>query len=322
VRTGFKRGLAVTAVVLAGAFGVQWGSGIANASVGPVQYTPAGADSISGYYAHAVNDTIDFSNLTTYMGTDGQDTLAQLPVSTVTGTVSIGGAAGIGLCNQDSGNAAQLGAVNVGGGKTDIVDATGFFTAGNNNDLCQGGIVNPDGVNGTVAGKKATFGVLAGPFSDTDTVVLNVLYDPHAAYTFKGKHHAAGTITFAVTDLSAPGVSYQASVSAPGKVFDEADAGAIADTQTLVPLSGTPPYLNPGVNGNLNADPQLLEGFSHTQFSGNTEVPGGPEYHGSFYSSPVVTAFPVASSANSKTYLGPTVFSEDHFLELVGSPVS
>jgi hypothetical protein len=86
----------------------------------------------------------------------------------------------------------------------------------------------------------------------------------------------------------------------------------------LVPLSGVPPYPNKG----SNSDPQLLEGFSHTLADGNSVLAGGAEVHGSFYNNKAWTAFPVASMANGKVYLGPTVFSEDHFLELVGSPVS
>jgi hypothetical protein len=318
-----NRRLAAAVAVPALGLGVALAvTGTAGASVGPVQYTPAGQFSISGYYAHALNDTIDFSHLTSYAGSDGNHTIEQLPVTTfpVSTLHPVGGAAGIALCNQQTGKAAQVGLVNAGSGLVDIVYATGTLTTSNNGDKCQGGLVNPDGLN---TGYEH-FGVLVSGIPDNNTDALDILYDAHAAYSFKGHHHAAGTVTFAVTNLGAPGVSYQASVNIHGYnvVFNEADAGAIADTQHLVPLSGTPPYANSGVGGNLNADPQLLEGFSHTQADGNSVLPGGTEVHGSFYSNSAWTAFPVASSANGKTYLGPTVFSEDHFLELVGSPVT
>jgi hypothetical protein len=113
-------------------------------------------------------------------------------------------------------------------------------------------------------------------------------------------------------------VSYQAGVLSPGKSFNEADAGVIADTQSVVPLAGTPPYPYTG----HNTDPNELEGFSHTLADGNSVLPGGVETHGTFYNNPAWSAFPVASSANGKTYLGPTQFVNDGFLELVGAPVS
>jgi hypothetical protein len=287
-------------------------SGVANAGVGPVQYTPTGggAHSISGYYAHAENDTVNFTHLATREGGDGQHSIEQLPVSVTSGNtiLQVNGAVGIGLCNQVTGNAAQLGLVYIGGGQVDVVYSTGTLTSGFNGDKCQGGLVNPGG------GKY-----LAGPFPDNNSVDLDILYDaanPHP--TFHGHAFAKGTIIFAATNLGAPGVSYTAGVLSPGRTFNEADAGAVADTQTVVPLSGTPPYPYAG----HNTDPNELEGFSHTLADGNSVLPGGTETHGTFYSNPAWAAFPVASSANGKTYLGPTQFMDDGFLELVGAPVS
>jgi hypothetical protein len=392
------------------------GATSAHASVGPVQYTPAdNANSISGYYAHAINDGINFSHETSYAGGDGQHTIEQLPAWDGVQGHAIGGAAGIALCNQQTGQAAQIGLVNVGGGRVDVVDATGYFTnGGNNGDECQGGIVNPGGLTATshapvpeslpfsttanstvlhtlgtipAAGTKVkaeilalpglgysdgatyyvehaaglgnfalalspggtpvkallaetgdafitwttpgsvgdygySFNVLVKGIPDNNTVSLDILYDAQHAYSFKGHSHSAGTITFAATNLGAPGVSYQGSVTAPhGTEFNEADTGVVADTKSAIPLSGTPPFPNPGVNGNLNADPNLLEGFSHVTLAGNP-ANGGAVVEGSLQANSAWTAFPVASSASGKVYLGPTVFVEDHFLELVGAPVS
>jgi hypothetical protein len=426
-------GAAATATVLGAAIA---GAASAHASVGPVQYTPTGggANSISGYYAHAINNGIDFSHITSYAGSDGQHTIEQLPVSTIGSPVAINGAAGIGLCNQQTGEAAQVGLVYAGGGLMDVVDATGYLVSGYNGDLCQGGIVNPSGLNSTsgfsstnettglsyTAGSPiltvtsgptpplgtivtvvipggtipaggvalsptytihpdassqtlhftvvksgvstfelgtssnansvltvptgtpqplagivpsvtwqqfahtpgATFGVLKTGIPDNDTVSLDILYDAKHAYSFKGHSHAAGTVTFAATDLGSSGVSYQGSVTAPHSAeFTEADTGVIDDTQHVVPLSGTPPLPNPGVNGNLNADPNLLEGFSHVTLAGNP-ANGAAVVEGSLQANSAWTAFPVASSANGRDYLVPTEFREDHFLELVGAPVS
>lgn len=406
----------------------------AGASVGPIQYTPTGTDSISGYYAHALNDSVDFTHITSYAGSDGNHTIEQLPVTSISGgklSGVIGGAAGIGLCNQGTGAAAQVGLVNAGSGTVDVVYGTGNFSAGNNGDLCQGGIVNPSGLNGTpttvkpnptaettgfsykpgsdvltvtggnlvppvgtpvnfklpstltgpdltaaqaaltalgltpasgvytlyvvhatgstfeVSSNKGaapltvpgpvtagtasvtwskpgftivpggnlndSFGVLATGIPDNDTVSLDVLYDAAHSYTFKGKSHPAGTITFSATSLGAPGVAYQASVSAPGRAFNEADTGVIADTNSITALSGTAPL--PDSNANL------LERFAHVTLAGNP-VGGGAAVEGSLQDNSNWTAFPVASANSGVLYLAPSVFEDDHFSEFVGAPVA
>ncbi|HEY1705564.1 MAG TPA: hypothetical protein VGG75_38250 [Trebonia sp.] len=424
--------VAVTALILGGA------AASADASVGPIQYTPTGADSISGYYAHALNDSVDFTHITSYAGSDGSHTIEQLPVTSISGgklTGVIGGAAGIGLCNQGTGAAAQVGLVYAGSGTVDVVYGTGNFSAGNNGDLCQGGIVNPSGLNGTpttvkpnptaettsfsytpssdvlvvtpgdvvpptgtpvnftlpgtltgaaltaaqnaltalgltpaaggvytlyvvhttattfevssnkgavpltvpaasagvMAGTASvtwskpgftivpggnlddSFGVLATGIPDNNTVSLDVLYDAAHSYTFKGKVHAAGTITFSATNLGAPGVTYQAGVSAPGRSFNEADTGVIADTNSITALTGTAPL----PDGNAN----LLERFAHVTLAGNP-VGGGAAVEGSLQDNANWTAFPVASANGGVLYLAPSVFLNDHFSELVGAPVA
>jgi hypothetical protein len=312
----FRIFTAALAVPLA-AGAVALAAGTAHASVGPVQYTPAGAGSISGYYAHALADAVNFTHIASYVGSDGSHTIEQLPVSTDTGAIAIKGAAGLGLCNQQNGDAAQIGLVNAGGGKMDVVAATGQIAVANNSDFCQGGIVNPAGSG---AGLNSYF-VLATGIPDNDTVVLNILYDYRDSYN----GYTAGEVRFTADDLGHSGVTYEkdsAAFEASRPRLNEADAGAISDTQKEVPLSGTPPYPNPGCNGTFNCDPSLLEGFSHVGLSGNQV--GGHEAHsgGELYASSAWNAFPVASSANGKTYLGPTVIVNDHFLELVGAPVS
>jgi hypothetical protein len=310
----FSRRLAAAISVLTLALGAGLAaSGTANAGVGPIQSTPTGANSISGYYAHAINNSVDFTHLATTEGGDGQHSIEQLPVSVTSGNtvLQVNGAAGIGICNQSTGNAAQVGLVYIGGGQVDVVYATGTFTAPNppnNNDKCQGGIVNPGG------GKY-----LAGPFPDNNSVDLDILYDaanPHPA--FHGHVFAKGTIIFAATNLGAPGVSYTAGVLSPGRTFDEADAGVVADTNNDTALAGTAPFPYAGHNTN----PSELEGFSHTLADGNSVLPGGTETHGTFYSNPAWSAFPVDAVKNGKVYLGPTAFVNDGFLVLVGAPTS
>lgn len=300
----FSRRLAaaVAAPLLAAGLALA-ASGPASASVGPVQYTPAGTASISGYYAHALSNAVNFTHETAYAGSDGHHTIEQLPVSTIS-PGGVKGAAGIALCNQQTGAAAQLGLVYMGGGKMDVVAATGVIPvpAGGpyNGDNCQDGLLT------------VTPTVIKAGIPDNDTVVLDIRYD------FRLSH----TVFFAADDLGNPGVTYSGTLTVPSHtVFNEADAGAISDTQHETALSGTPPYPNPGCNGTLNCDPRLLEGFSHVTLSGN--VVGGHEQHsnGSLYASGAWDSFPVASSASGQVFLGPTVVAEDHFLELVGQPV-
>lgn len=393
-------------VASAAVLGISWGA-TANASVGPAEFSSTGSQSISGYFAHALNNSVSFTHITSYAGSDGSHTIEQLPVTTsvTPGSANILGAAGIGLCNQSTGAAAQVGLVYVGGGLVDVVYGTGNFKAPvvNNSDLCQNGIVNPTGLNGspttttvlsftTTAGKnwlvpispgvapaigtKVTvthttpnipafdttyfvvaptggapagsfalattpggtpitapiatngtlrwvtlggnigdsFGVLKANIPDNDTVSLDILYDSHSAYTFKGHHHAAGTVTFSATDLSSnPGVSYQASTTAPGKSFTEADTGAIANDQNVTALPGTFPFPDSNTN--------LLERFAHVSLAGNP-VGGGKAVEGSLQANANWTAFPVVSSAHGFDYESPSVFSDDHFSELVGAPTS
>lgn len=310
-----KAAIAAGAAVAGGVLAL---GGVAHASVGPVSYTPAGTDSISGYYAHALNDSVLFTHLTSYIGSDGAHTPEKLPVSTVAGvdgatTTSIGGAAGIALCNQSTGRSVQLGEVNVGGGMDAIVAAVGVLGTANNDDLCQGGLVNPTGSN--TGGDH--FAVLY-TVPDNDTNVLDIGYDKNSAFSNHGHHFSAGTVVFTSTDLGNPGVAHQVSFDIHGwdVTFNEADAGAISDTANSVALAGTPPYPYAG----HNYDPNLLAGFSHTTADGN--VVGGHEIFGSFYNTSGWTAYPVASAANGETYLGPTQFVNDGFLELVGAPVS
>jgi hypothetical protein len=473
MRLAWRLAAFVAVPVLGISLGVGASETVANAAVGPVQYTAKTTSTtggaVSGYFAHALNNSVDFTHITSYVGSDGDSTLENLPASTLT---NIEGGAGIGLCNQGTGAAAQLGDIYIGGGLMDVVYATGTFgTALNNGDKCENGVVNPTGANGafavtppatatvseadgpaiftvgaggtvpsngnsvmlsipgftaashTVTAANATartfelgtltaIGIGTGTFKDgagpatsvtvtpapavytvstgtvpgdgahgaytgafpgigyvidatattfelagthngtalgssaatstgsfttgtsvgvtnagdhfgtvltgvpvNDTVSMDILYDAHAAYTFKGKHHAAGTVTFSATDLSAnPGVSPQASVTeAGGTLFTEGDSGVVADDNTVVPLTGTAPL----PDGNAN----LLVRYAHVSLDGNS-TSGGPEVHGSLQSSTAWTAFPVAGTSNGvasgSLLLSPSVFEDDHFSEFVG----
>ena len=294
----------------------------ANAGVSShVEWTQKGAGAVAGVFAHAPNSGVDFTDLTTYIGNDGGSDQEQLQAATsfgiggnvaggtVTGVVNgLGGA----LCDQDSTFAAQLGQVYVGGDLVDIVWATGYMGSPlNNGDPCQNGL----------ASSSAT--ILMANVPVNSTVQVQVLYDATHAYTFRGRHHSAGTITFSGTDLSdTPGTTVQDFTRAPrGTEFTEADMGAVADTTLVSPLAGTVPF--PDVKGS----PVLLGTFAHLQLNGNF-ADGSGEAHGSGWNNPNLTTFDVAAtknggppSAGNPVYLGPGVVKSDHDRIYVGQPV-
>jgi hypothetical protein len=312
----FKRILPVAAVAAVGAFAL---GGVAHASVNPsFSYTAKSAAAVSGYFAHGSSSAVNFTHITSYVGNDGSANQEQLAVTPAAGLVAgdhisgIANAVGIGLCNQSLGTDAQLGEVYIGNGLMDIVDGAGQLTTPVNGDKCQSGIL---GSAGTI--------VLAG-VPVNDTVQLDVLYDYAHAYTYRGRHHAAGTITFSATDLSA-----NAGVTAQGTalpmqhnvIFNEGDAGSVADAGSVIPLSGVPPFTD------VKNSPDLLATFAHVALNGN--VTGGAEVQGSIQNSSAWNAFGVAATktgmaptGGNPVYLGPTTFFDDHFKVYIGQPVS
>lgn len=312
-----RKSIKALAVSGAAAAALAVAAGTASAAVNPnFSYTTKGAAAVAGYFAHGTNPNLRFSHITAYAGNDGQANQEQLAVTDVTSgnvagdLLTISNAVGVGLCNQSGGAAAQLGETYIGNGLVDVVYATGHITGSANGDHCQGGII----------GTQAK--ILMANVPVNNTVSLDILYDGSHAYTFRGHRHAAGDVTFSATDLhAAPGVAVQASTHSPGIIFNEGDAGTIADAQTVTPLPGTLPYAD------VFRSPNLLATFAHVSLNGN--VVGGSEVMGSIQNTSAWNAFGVAATKNggaptagNPVYLGFTPFKSDHFKLYIGSPVS
>jgi len=281
---------------------------------------------VAGIFAHAPNSAVNFTHVTGYVGNDGGSSQEQLdsttpPSPNVEGRVITTpvNAVGLGLCNQGfgpfNGYANQIGEVYIGGGLVDIVFGGGIFApAVNNGDPCQNGVVPPV-FNGGAR-------VLMANVPVNDTVQLDILYDYAHGYSFRGHSHPAGFITYSATDLSAtPGTTVQDGFLAPaGLKFNEADAGAVADTATVNPLACNVPAAD------VKFSPDLLTTVAHLSLNGN--VTGGHEIFGPAWGNSVGwNSFYVAATRNggpcvqgNPAYLVPGTVKSDHIRIYVGQP--
>jgi len=314
---------AVTAGVLLGYL-----AGAASAGVsGHVYYTPKGATAVAGYEASALGDY--FTHQYAYTGSNGA-TLGQLDATAPNADGSLGNTAafplaahvdngvGIGLCDQNTGDAAQLGIVNIGGGLKDVVWATGVFhsPAADGTDICHNGVVSTF-VNAGPYTAASTTGILIAGVPIQNTVTVDILSDQHHAHN----GCAAGTILFSAVNLGDPAAVHNSPcITAPGgtaTVFNEADQGSVADNTAVAPLTGTVP-LPDGVTNSLAV-------FAHDTLSANT--PHGTA-HGSFQADPAWNVFAVASTNNGlappagSLLLAPSVFRNDHDTLLIGGAVA
>jgi hypothetical protein len=260
--------------------------GTANAGVSPfVHYTQAGTGpnhGVSGYFASSLGT--DIVHVAGYVGSNGTHSLENLAPSSNNGV-------GIGLCNQTTGEALQVGDVYLGAG---LMDADFTF-----------------GVQGPAMyfGNRCANGVVAAPMGTllhnvpvTDTLAYQVLYSRNHFHN----GCAPGQAVFEAENVTSnPGVWISSPcVTMPsGTVFNEADAATVAVTTLLAP---------PASN--------LLFVEAHL---GLTSAAG---HHGSFQSDSAWTAFRVNSSsdaaASGSQLLVPQPFSHDNFKLLEGSPVA
>ena len=289
-----RRRLAVLAAVPALVVGAGLAAGgSAHAANGPPQYTAKSAThAVSGYFASAFGAY--FTHITTYIGSDG-NSISQLDPSAANG-------AGIGLCDQTTGEAVQVGQVLNPGLLTTNVDF-GIHNLGpavSNNDPCQNGTT---GITGTLL-----FNVPVG-----NTVEVDILFDQR--HPHNGCH--AGQVVFLAQDLSAHnGVTKQSPcIWVPhGTVFTEGDAGVTADDTNVAPL---PLQVIP----QADTEPNMLVRFAHVKLNGN--APDG-EIKGSIQNNGAWTTFPVGSTSNGlptpggSLLVAPGPFFDDHFLVKVG----
>jgi hypothetical protein len=257
------------AAVLAGGLSL---SATANAAVTPaVTYSNAGTNAVAGWFAHSLNQEA-FTHGNSYIGSSGNSSLSSLPVSTPT---DITGGAGLGFCDEASGQAAQVGVINIGGGKEDVVAATGTFgTVLQNGDPCENGVVNPTGKTDTAG--NFSFSILLAGVSVNDTVDVDL--QSNALVSFNG--NPADSVAFEATDLAHPTETGSfVSPAFTGAVATEMDAGVIADTAMAPAITGTPvPASDAGTLA--RSAPNELVRFAHVKVSVNNNAPGGHESHG------------------------------------------
>jgi hypothetical protein len=192
----FRTRIAALVVGVAAVATLGIGSGVAaNASVlNTPEYTTAGVNSIAGWYGTA-NNGVAPTHLSAYLGSSGNSSLSNLPQAVVDSTgkiTSVPGGLGMALCDATTGEAVQVGDVNIGGGKMDVVAASGDFgTAINNNDRCQNGVVNPTASTGS--------------HTVSETVAFSYAPNSNILTVTSGRTPAVGTavtITIPVADVA------------------------------------------------------------------------------------------------------------------------
>ncbi|HVT97920.1 MAG TPA: hypothetical protein VHE33_10450 [Acidobacteriaceae bacterium] len=306
-------------------------SGVAHAGVNynNVRYTQASAtSSVAGYEAYSNHgDLFQFTHLEANLGINSHG-LAVLPAVSLSGLGSsesdttvnvtsqkgaIQGGAGIQLCNS-AGYVAQVGLVNVGGGKMDVVAAAALVgDARYNGDKCENGLATGNTLSGAV--------VLLANVPVTHAVEVGLLYDPKHAYSYGGRHHSAGTATaYAVDDMAD---SYSNQITIPGVRsglnFNNASAGVVADNATSTSLNEAVPDPDHASTANR------LFTAAHVKVNGNSEVNGTHEVQGAFQNSTAWLVSPVAATSDGTKdgllFLNPHVFFDDHFDVDAGSTV-
>jgi hypothetical protein len=201
----FKTKLAAVAIAAAAVTTLGVGAGVANAAPSPiVTYTTAGANAVTGYFAHGTNSDLSFTDINSYVGSSGDGSLANLPLATVTGSVHIPGGAGLELCDRTTGQAAQVADVYIGSNLMDVVAATGNMGAAlANGDSCENGVVNPTGLNGTTS-TSTPAETVTGTETDAAATFTSGGAVPHLGDTVNftgitayddGTHETTGTVT-------------------------------------------------------------------------------------------------------------------------------
>lgn len=289
VRLGAAAPLVLAAAILA--------TTPARAASGPPQYTAKSATTaVSGYFASAFG--VYFTHVTSYIGSDG-NSIAQLNPGATNG-------AGVGLCDQTTGEAAQAGDVLTSPTTVNVDYSTGVFGAPvSNGNPCQNGDVNPGGAS-----------VLLANVPVGHTTEVDILFDQHHPHN----GCVAGQVKFLAMDISAHnGVTRESPCVTlpPGTVFNEGDAGVTADDTAVAPL---PLQAVP----QADTEPNMLVRFAHVKLNGNS--PHG-EVMGSIQNNGAWTAFPVGSTVSGLTppggslLLAPGVFASDHFIVKVGGAI-
>lgn len=336
----FQRLAAVAAATALIGGGAAYGALSSNAAVNnPVRYTKSGAVTVAGWYAHSTDNQFNFTHVESYLGSDGGSSLENLPPTpalanswdgeNITSLLQgidrnkiITGGVGVGLCDSAGGEAAggdavQVGAVYVGNGLKDIVAVAGQFgpvlnTQNFSNDRCQNGLLSTDPGATIVQGE-----VLLANVPVADTVQAGVLGDPFHTFFFGNQAFTAGHVVYYATDLvtNDNNNGHIGGFVNGNLIANEADAGAVSNTQTSLALTNVSVPL-PNFGAYHHQGVSELARWAHVAVNGNDNVTG-TETRGAFQSSAAWTVAPVASTSDGLPggilKLAPSTFGADNF---------
>jgi len=302
---------AAGAAVLAGGLSL---SATANAAVtSTVTYSNAGTNAVAGWFAHSLNQ-VAFTHENSYIGSSGNSSLSNLPVST---PMNVLGGVGLGLCDEATGQAAQIGDINIGNGLVDVVAATGTFgPAIQNGNPCENGVVNPMGATNAMG--NLSFKALLTNVPVNDTVDVDMKSNPFHAFS----GNPADSVSFQATDLNHPAmVGSFVSPAFTGAVFTETDAGVISDTAKAPAITGTPVPASDAGSLSHSAPNELVR-FAHVKVSANDYGNHGNVNHGNagaplqaantdWNASPVVST--QDGTSTGALYLDVSNFGADNF---------
>lgn len=259
----------------------------ASAAVPPfTYYTQVSAHQASGYFASAAGG---FTHVEGWIGSNASSSLENLQA---------GDGLGYGLCDQGSGQAIQAGVIRESATQIRVSYGIGVFSLAGHSCF-----------NGLVSTPVPLWDAAVG---DHDTIDVQVLFDAHRSFRNNGTACRPGQALVEARDVTSdPGTWHKSgciSVSGPlneaalGRpVFDEADAGVVADTQHMSA---------PAVN--------YLATFAHV---GLTSAAG---HHGSFQADAAWAVYRVVGTTNGLSFgthlLVPQPFANDHFDMVSGIP--
>lgn len=338
-----KIALGVLPLAAAGALAL---GGVAHAGVNysNVRYTNASVAEVAGYEAVSnQGDLFQFTHLEANTGVNSAG-VAKLPAVAASTFPNQGGAeddtthvltnlqrtailggGGIELCSTDVANSndavtAEIGLVNIGSGKMDVIAAAGAFNTAffANGDKCENGLATKGFISAGV--------LLLSNVPINHAVNVGLLYTKGGSgyqYTHNGHshHQAGGTATaYATDDMASTFTSFYTVPGVPAGInFNDASAGVVADNATSTALS------EPIPDPSTASTPNRLFTFAHVKVNGNSEVSGTHEIEGAFQTGAAWSVYPVANTSDGTAtgllFLNPHQFFDDHFDVDAGSTV-
>lgn len=290
------RKIRLCTAIAAGALALALGSaGLANAGVSPnPDYTNANHNPVAGYYAEGTD--VYFTHLESYIGLQDDAKNLTPAMSPATATNGFGDQ----LCDSNTGQALQVGALYNGDGTFNVAYGYGTFGAAmTNQDPCENGLIarGLTGIKGTGLPVTGSIPQLAHvPYGDT--IEVQVLYTPST-----GRTYFVGTIIGSNRWWSSPDFWLPAHLH-----LNESAAGVEGDTTGLSA---------PAVN--------QLDGNAHFTMSGWFNGLSSHPVRGYADTSSYWTAVPVDSTGTgngpaSQALLRPGAIHDGNFSIYAGTP--